>query len=302
MVEIDHSLGEHVMLFVLSPPPKVHECSFYQRSSQFLDLGRLYLVPANTAYRGHQGGGQYRCLAVTFDQEWFKRLAGSAEAWDLSRCFDIKSDRIKHSLLRLTEEMTSPGLASDILIEGMGLSVAADLAKYLGCPNEPQQGRAGVLSTKQFSQITDYLNSIDGISPTISDLSELIGVSRRYFTGAFKKATGETPHQFISRVRMQKAMELLRSTNLPIKVIAYKVGFTSQGNFSAAFYAACARTPTAYRAEFRSSFSNPMNHFKDSANRSRSGFDAAPGRVGKGDKSGSSYALFADAKLRDFFQ
>jgi AraC-like DNA-binding protein len=74
------------------------------------------------------------------------------------------------------------------------------------------------------------------------------GYSRYHFVRAFKAAYGETPGQYLSRRRIERAEEMLRTANLTVTEICHLVGFTSLGSFSARFKAATAMTPSAYRA------------------------------------------------------
>jgi transcriptional regulator GlxA family with amidase domain len=58
------------------------------------------------------------------------------------------------------------------------------------------------------------------------------------------------PIEFVAKTRLHHAADLLRSTNLPIKVIAGSIGFLSRSHFSRAFREAYGSDPTAFRKEF----------------------------------------------------
>lgn len=61
------------------------------------------------------------------------------------------------------------------------------------------------------------------------------GYSRYHFVRAFKAAYGETPGQYLSRRRVERAEELLRSANLSVTEVCLLVGFQSLGTFSTRF-------------------------------------------------------------------
>lgn len=70
---------------------------------------------------------------------------------------------------------------------------------------------------------------------TLSGLAETAGMSRTAFSEQFKELTGRTPIDFLKEVRLRLATRLLTSTNLPVKTIASRVGFSSRSYFSKAF-------------------------------------------------------------------
>lgn len=73
------------------------------------------------------------------------------------------------------------------------------------------------------------------------------GYSRYHFIRAFKAVYGSTPGQYLSRRRIERAEELLRSANLSVTEICTLVGFSSLGTFSTSFKKQTGLTPSAYR-------------------------------------------------------
>jgi AraC-like DNA-binding protein len=75
--------------------------------------------------------------------------------------------------------------------------------------------------------------------------------SEAHFIRTFKQTFGETPHRYLQRRRLERAMALLRETELPVTEICLDVGFTSLGTFSRTFTRVLGMSPTAYRAAWR---------------------------------------------------
>ncbi|WP_050515202.1 helix-turn-helix transcriptional regulator [Streptomyces rimosus] len=73
------------------------------------------------------------------------------------------------------------------------------------------------------------------------------GYSRFHFIRAFKQVYGLTPGQYLSRRRIERAEELLRTADLSVTEICWLVGFGSLGTFSARFKKQTGLTPSAYR-------------------------------------------------------
>ncbi|MFF8830958.1 helix-turn-helix transcriptional regulator [Streptomyces sp. NPDC015131] len=74
------------------------------------------------------------------------------------------------------------------------------------------------------------------------------GYSRFHFIRAFRAVYGETPGQYLSRRRIERAEEMLRTADLSVTEICGLVGFTSLGTFSARFKKATGLSPSEYRA------------------------------------------------------
>ncbi|MFG2134887.1 helix-turn-helix transcriptional regulator [Streptomyces sp. NPDC048751] len=73
------------------------------------------------------------------------------------------------------------------------------------------------------------------------------GYSRYHFVRAFKEAYGETPGQYLTHRRIERAEEMLRGANLTVTEICHLVGFSSLGTFSTRFKARTGLTPSEYR-------------------------------------------------------
>ena len=75
------------------------------------------------------------------------------------------------------------------------------------------------------------------------------GYSRFHFARSFRRAFGETPRAYLTRRRIERAKDLLRSANLTVTEVCYLVGFASLGSFSARFREVVGVSPSAYREE-----------------------------------------------------
>ena len=81
----------------------------------------------------------------------------------------------------------------------------------------------------------------------IPALARIAQVSEAHFIRTFAATFNETPHRYLQRRRVERAMYLLRSTDTSVTEICYQVGFNSLGTFSRTFAAIVGETPSAYR-------------------------------------------------------
>ena len=81
--------------------------------------------------------------------------------------------------------------------------------------------------------------------PTLAKAARL---SPAHFSREFRRAFGETPHQYLLTRRMERAAALLRGTDRSVADICFTVGLTSVGSFTTSFGRTFGVSPTAYRA------------------------------------------------------
>ncbi|MCP3138791.1 AraC family transcriptional regulator [Pyxidicoccus xibeiensis] len=81
----------------------------------------------------------------------------------------------------------------------------------------------------------------------LADLAARAQLSPYHFARAFKSSTGETPRAYVERLRVEKATELIRDTELPLADVALACGFSSQSRLTTAFRRATGFTPARYR-------------------------------------------------------
>ena len=81
----------------------------------------------------------------------------------------------------------------------------------------------------------------------VPNLAQVASVSEAHFIRTFRATFGETPHRYLQRRRVERAMFLLRETKRSITDICLDVGFTSLGTFSRTFSEIVGDTPTEYR-------------------------------------------------------
>jgi len=81
----------------------------------------------------------------------------------------------------------------------------------------------------------------------VDGLAAVANVSKFHFVRSFGSVYGETPIRYLTRRRIERAQDLLRSANLTVTEICMAVGFASLGSFSSRFTELVGESPTRYR-------------------------------------------------------
>ena len=70
---------------------------------------------------------------------------------------------------------------------------------------------------------------------SLSEIAGVAGLSKYHFLRLFRATYGITPMEYVSQRRIERAQDLLRSTNLTVTEVCFAVGFSSLGSFSSRF-------------------------------------------------------------------
>ena len=84
----------------------------------------------------------------------------------------------------------------------------------------------------------------------VDDMAAAAGLSRAHFSREFRRAYGESPHQYLLTRRLERAAWLLRATDRSVADVCFSVGLSSVGSFTTSFGRTYGVSPTAYRAQF----------------------------------------------------
>jgi AraC-like DNA-binding protein len=87
---------------------------------------------------------------------------------------------------------------------------------------------------------------------TIATLAALVNLSRSHYTTLFRRVTGYAPLNYLNHLRMQRAVQLLNTTELSIKQISDQLGFSDQFYFSRAFRKMHNHSPSEHRRRYAS--------------------------------------------------
>ena len=107
--------------------------------------------------------------------------------------------------------------------------------------------RASEDSNRRMLRARDAMDRSYAEPLDVPTLARVAHVSEAHFIRTFKATFGETPHRYLQRRRVERAMFLLRETERSVSEICLDAGFTSLGSFSRTFRDIVGESPSAYR-------------------------------------------------------
>jgi AraC family transcriptional regulator len=110
-------------------------------------------------------------------------------------------------------------------------------------------GARNSLHKWQIRRVHEYIDAHIGSRILVSDLSHIAQRSEAHFTRAFKGTFGETPHAYLTRLRLEVASRAILASKAPLTDIALTCGFSDQAHLCRLFRRWIGRTPAAWRRD-----------------------------------------------------
>jgi AraC family transcriptional regulator len=101
---------------------------------------------------------------------------------------------------------------------------------------------------KRLSRAVDYIHSSPVGEINLEGLSAAACLSKFHFLRLFRSAIGLSPHQYIQRMRLEKARSLLSHSSMPVAELADLLGFANSQSFSRLFFQRMGVYPSQYRS------------------------------------------------------
>jgi len=191
----------------------------------------------------HQYAAQGKC---TFSFVHFEG-AQSAEIYDeiVRHCGNLvrlhDSTRLHEAIGELLDTLRSERRVKEATSSVMLYTILMQLLESSGV------GGAGAVGNAVVDFAIEYIQSHLSEKLTVDAIASSAGYSPSYFSQLFQKEMGMSPYQFVVQNRVERAQQLLQTTQLPIQDIAFQTGFNSVANFCYAFKKATGITPHEHR-------------------------------------------------------
>ena len=143
----------------------------------------------------------------------------------------------------LVESNTRDGLYA----ESVGQTLVMHVARI-----DLSQPTASALPKWRLKRVQEHIDTHLDQALSLADLAAVAGLSRMYFAGQFRAATGYRPHDYLLYQRIESAKSILSSTDMPLAEVALSVGFQAQAHFSTVFKRLAGQSPARWRRAIRS--------------------------------------------------
>jgi len=187
-------------------------------------------------------------LIFKIKQYGFREIAG-ADSPEFALHQQFEPSRMSGRFRQWTNALLSNALQDRLAQEELESQVLSYLERALiGNHRGAAQDRTAMAAADPYMrQALTYIDDHYKEEIRIDTLAAIALLSRFHFIRSFKAAVGQTPYQYVLRLRMDEAKRLLRRTGLSVTDIAYSLGFASISQFYRSFAKSVGTSPEKYR-------------------------------------------------------
>ena len=246
-----HAHGFHELYFLLSGTRRY----FVEDTLYDLEQGDLILIPKNVLHRSvFSSPLAHERYCVYFSDERVRSFAerAGAEKYDRligSRCIKLPAEvsrQVQQELDRMYLEQNSPNENSHIVMAYCLENVLLQ-ALCFGEKKEPVTGK----SLDRMQEVAHYISEHYASNLTLQDAANIAHMEATYFSKCFKAATGEGFQEYLTKIRLRKAEQLLEHSSLSVYKIAEACGFSNSNYFGDVFRRRKNCSPLQYRKQSR---------------------------------------------------
>lgn len=211
----------------------------------------MTMIPAYVSYGGvWPQAHEFSLMGISPSfLEKIARESVKAAQIELIPQFILIDPLIQQILLSLHADMVAGHPTGQLFGDSLAIALAARLLQNHAVSKAQYPLAQGGLPPYLCDRALDFIEAHLDQSFTLDQLADELGISVFYFCRQFKQSMGITPHQYVTRRRIEKAKELLWHSQLPITEIALQVGFATPSAFSRLFRQFTGTTPKAFRQQ-----------------------------------------------------
>ena len=207
-----------------------------------LSAGWMFLIrPEEITLYTADANDPWTYIWIGFDGDYSTKFMSDTRALDDSVLFFPDAEPIFKSMLEANSILD----CAEIFLCGKIYELFSKL--YIKTELSKAQTQTSTYTDRAINFILS--NYMDDIS--VDKLSKMLGIDRRYLCRIFKSATSKSPQQFLIDVRLEKAVQLLKTTNYPINEISINIGYRDIYNFSKMFKRKFGTSPNNYRKDIK---------------------------------------------------
>jgi AraC family transcriptional regulator len=143
----------------------------------------------------------------------------------------------------------APGRSALVIPEAAALAAELLVLELLAPGDRQEHRKERPLAPASARRVLEFMEAHLGDAVSQVALARAAHASPFHFARQFARTFGRSPHAFLSRWRVARAVEQLRTTTLPVGDIARASGFSSRGHFARRVRAATGLTPRALRRQ-----------------------------------------------------
>lgn len=221
---------------------------------------RLFILPKNYIFPSNPGQNhgpaevahQHRLIALQLTPDLLQEIASllgrnsnkTLEFLNYSVPFDIHMENLVNMFL---DENRNKQAGYEFILDHISNLLGATLLRSLKSNIKISDKKLSSVSKKEINRVLEFIHANYNQDFSLTDIAELVGLSKYHFIRVFKKETGKTPYQYYIDMKIKKAGELIKTNQYSITDICFMCGFKDHSHFSRVFLNKTGMTPSGYK-------------------------------------------------------
>jgi AraC family transcriptional regulator len=174
------------------------------------------------------------------------RMAGEVE---LRTAPKLQDTRVAALVAALNAERIAGFPNGRLFLDSVEQALAVALVNGHAVRHRSVRVHRGGLGAARLRRVTELVRAKIEEELTLQEMAQCAGLSPAHFSEMFRRSTGESPHRFLLRHRVERAQELLRAADARVLDVAVACGSKTQQHFARVFRRICGASPSEYRYE-----------------------------------------------------
>ena len=209
--------------------------------------GSLVYIPPGCCWSGWDEGDAEACyLMIAVKSSFLENLSSrSANVGTLRPKLGFRDLPIQSVARQIAWELSHDDPLSDVIVEGYLGAIFGLLQRHSRTSGKRTRGG---LPPALLKRVIEQIDAHIDQPPSVQALAQDAGLTREHFSRAFKQSQGLTPYAFYNRRRLERASDLLRTTQATVTEIAIACGYASGSHLSTRFRLETGISPAKYRS------------------------------------------------------
>lgn len=249
------AVDDQLIILHLDGPVTVNRRIRNGESSRLIPPGGLFMIPGGMDF-GVRLGGTLLTLHLYLRRALIQEVAQSIGPSDPTRVellprIGDSDPLVERLMLGVRDALHDGGPTAEPYVDYLGRAIAARLIRGHSS-RSPVDHAVAKLGRGQLGRAIDFMQANLESSINLSAIAGATGLSPSHFARQFRATLGVAPHQYLMRIRIERAKRMLTETDTSLVTVAFACGFANQEHLTRVFKRGCGITPAAYRRTRRS--------------------------------------------------
>ena len=236
---------EHIIAMMLRP-------GSIEIGSQRSELKRVrYQTGEMALYSNHLGhwfgSADLECLAIYISDAALMAACNGTSEIELRGASKLVDSRVGALVAAVNAERIAGFPNGQLFLDSVEGALAVALVNGYAVRRPSPQIFRGGLTPARLRRVTELVHAKIENDLSLEEMAGSVDLSIAHFSQMFRKSTGQSPHQFVLRQRVEHAKDMLRKAEARVLDVAVACGFKTQQHFARVFRQMCGASPTEYR-------------------------------------------------------